>query len=180
MKASTLGALMAAASIAACFVDRPSQAFECDTDEACAGFPDNRVCSSGYCVIAQCPALCPQCDEGTKSCPIDCTTTDDCGTVTCPAGWSCSINCVGPNACGNIICQPGSKCAVACSGLDACETLDCDTACQCDLTCDQAGGACNPPSCPVVGNGANQMECTVGGIAGANCQSTRAAGCTKC
>jgi len=178
MQARTLGALMSAALVAACLVDRPTEKYACSTTADCAGFSDNRVCKSNFCVIPSCPADCPMCDEDQKLCPVDCTSAAGCGSVTCPTGWTCTINCTGGNACNNITCEAGSHCAITCTGTDACETVDCSAACKCDLTC--ATGACNTPRCPVVGNGANQVECTTDGTNTASCDSAHAAGCTKC
>ena len=178
MKVTTLGALISAAVIAACFVDRPSKDFECDSNADCLSIGDDRVCKSGYCVVPNCPGDCPTCDEDQRICPVECTSADSCGSVTCPSGWTCTINCVGANACSNVFCQAGSTCTVTCTGTDACEDVDCDAACACDLDC--AAGACNTPDCPAVGNGANAVQCTVDGTDGANCDSSRASGCVKC
>lgn len=178
MKASTLGAVLSTALIAACFVDRPSNGYECTTTADCADFDDNRQCSGGYCVVPNCPSDCTSCDEGARTCAIDCTSADDCGSVTCPGGWDCTINCVGDGACNNVTCTAGASCEITCTGSGACNNIDCDAACKCDLEC--AAGACDTPVCPSVGNGANRVYCTSDGTDGANCDSAHAAGCTKC
>jgi hypothetical protein len=54
----------------------------------------------------------------------------------------------------------------------------CSAACQCDLTCPQ--GNCDSFSCPVRGNGANQVRCTQDGTTATPCDSTRATSCTSC
>jgi hypothetical protein len=199
MKATTLGVLMGAALVAACFVERPSHAFECTTATDCAGFEDNRTCKGGYCVVQSCPAGCDVCDEDARSCGIDCSSAEDCGSVTCPPGWTCTIECSGTGACGSIscattsrcdvvctgtgacgstYCETGSRCDVVCTGTGACGNLICAEACKCDLTC--ATGACGTPECPVVGNGANAVHCTADGTDTGPCDSARDAGCTKC
>jgi len=178
MKAVTLGIVAGAALIAACFVDRPSKAFECQTTADCAGFDDNRQCSAGYCVVSNCPRDCTTCDEQARTCAIECTSDNSCGSVTCPDGWDCAINCLGANACNDVDCYGGSSCTINCSGFNACETVDCSFACKCDLIC--ADGACNVPSCPTVGNGANRVYCTDDGTPAGICDSAHASGCTKC
>jgi len=178
MRTASLGALMGAALIAACFVDRPSKAFECDSNADCVGFTDNRTCKNHFCAVSNCPRDCTMCDEEMQICMAECTSAESCGSVTCPSGWTCTIHCTGGNACSDITCSSGSKCDVTCSGTDACATLSCAGACQCDLTC--GTGACNTPSCPFTGNGGNRMECTSDGTTTGNCDSARAAGCTKC
>lgn len=179
MKAVTLGALMcAAALIAACFVDRPSEAFQCTTTADCASLGGNRQCMDNYCVVVNCPSDCSSCDIAAKTCTAECTTADRCGSVDCPAGWTCTINCTGSNACNNVTCPAGSTCAIACTGANACDNVSCEDACKCDLTC--AAGACNTPTCPAVGNGANRVECTSDGTATGNCDSAHAPGCAKC
>ena len=178
MKAVTLGVVVGAALLAACFVERPSKTYECQTTADCAGFDDNRTCVSGYCVVSNCPGDCTSCDENAQTCVVECTSANSCGSVTCPAGWDCTINCVGGNACSDIDCFSGSRCAINCVGADACETVDCSSACKCDLNC--VAGACNTPDCPTVGNGANQVECTNDGTDTGMCDSAHASGCTKC
>ena len=175
MTRAILAALLCALAVAACFVDRPSQAFECATTADCES---GRQCTSGYCVVPNCPADCTTCDEAARTCQVECTTADSCGNVTCPSGWDCTINCVGGNACLDIDCLTGSKCSITCTGTDACETVDCSSACKCDLVC--ASGACNTPDCPSVGNGANQVRCTSDGTATGICDSTRDPGGAKC
>ena len=170
--------MMGAALFAACFVDRPSEAYACKTDADCVGFTDGRQCKSNYCVIPNCPADCSSCDEADKLCTADCTSADSCGSVTCPSGWTCTINCTGGNACSDITCLSGSKCDVVCSGTDACENVNCTAACKCDLTC--GAGECGTPTCPQVGNGTNAVRCTTDGTNTGMCDSAHAAGCTKC
>lgn len=178
MRPATLGALLGAALLAACFVDRPSDSFKCSTNTDCAGYDDNRLCKSGFCVVPNCPSDCTDCDEELKTCTADCTSSESCGSVTCPSGWTCTITCTGGNACSNIDCLSGSKCTIACNGTDACETVDCSASCSCDLDC-AIGDACNTPDCPVVGNGANQVQCTSDGTSTGACDSSPS-GCAKC
>jgi hypothetical protein len=178
MKLATSAALLVAALLVACFVERPSDSFKCSTQADCMGLDGNRVCTSGFCVVPNCPSDCTTCDEAKKTCLAECTSSTSCGQVTCPSGWTCTINCTGGNACADVDCAAGSTCIVTCSGTDACETVDCGAACACDLTC--ATGACNAPNCPTVGNGANLMRCTTDGTQNANCDSAHAAGCTRC
>ncbi|HEX5061696.1 MAG TPA: hypothetical protein VFV99_20155, partial [Kofleriaceae bacterium] len=132
----------------------------------------------GYCVVSSCPRDCTECDEVEKTCTAECTSAASCNNVTCPTGWDCTIHCTGANACADITCESDSKCAITCSGTDACETVFCTAACKCDLDC--AAGACNTPSCPTVGNGGNQVQCTTDGTNTSNCDSGHAAGCATC
>src|SRR5215510_13238400 len=110
MRPAWLCAMMGAAVFAACFVDRPTEQFTCKTTADCSGFPENRQCVSGFCVVPNCPSDCTTCDEELKTCTADCSTGDTCGFVTCPSGWTCTINCNGDNACDNVTCQGGSTC----------------------------------------------------------------------
>jgi hypothetical protein len=178
MTVRALAAVMSATLIAACFVDRPSHTFECQTTADCARFDDNRQCRGGYCIVPNCPADCTECDEDARTCLVECSTGDSCGNVTCPSGWDCTINCIGTNACNDVDCLAGSKCTVTCAGSGACDAVDCRAACRCDLTC--AAGACDTPVCPTVGMGANQVRCTSDGTSAGTCDSSRASGCTKC
>ena len=157
--------------LAACFVDRPSQSFECTTSATCT---NGRVCKSGYCVEPMCPSDCTSCDEDKQTCIVECTSGDDCGNVNCPNGWTCNINCVGGGACNDINCASGSKCNITCTGDSACQDISCRDACSCDLQC-VGDFACDTYSCP--GNGANR--CSVDGTTDTPCDSSPA-GCTKC
>jgi hypothetical protein len=179
MKTAKLGALIGVALAAACFVERPSDSFKCETTADCVGYDDGRQCKSGFCVVPNCPTDCTECDEELKTCTAECTSADSCGAVNCPTGWTCTINCTGGNACSNINCVVGSNCTINCIGTDACETVDCSAACECDLNC-VIGDACNMPQCPIVGNGGNQVNCTSDGTAAGACDSAHAAGCAKC
>jgi hypothetical protein len=178
MTVRTLGAVLSAALIAACFVERPSETFECGTTADCAKFDDDRQCRGGYCVVPNCPPDCTECDEEARTCLVQCTTSESCGNVTCPSGWDCTINCAGGSACSDIQCLSGSKCSVTCSGVNGCDTIDCADACSCDVVC--AAGSCEVPDCPSVGQGANQVQCTTDGTTTSNCDSSHASGCTKC
>lgn len=169
---------MSVALVAACFVDRPSQSFECKTNADCASYTDGRLCLGGYCVVSGCPRDCTECNEVARTCTAECTSADSCNNVTCPSGWECTIHCTGGNACADITCENDAKCSITCSGTDACENVSCGSACACDLDC--AAGACNTPVCPTSGNGTNQVPCTTDGTDGANCDSGHAAGCATC
>jgi hypothetical protein len=172
LKALAAVALLGLA-VAACFVNRPSEEFVCSTDTDCT--PDRR-CTSGYCVERQCPSDCDSCDEDQKSCTMDCSSDDECGSVNCPNGWTCTINCVGSDACDDVSCAGGSKCTINCAGDNACNDVSCREACSCDLTC--ITGACDTMTCPTA-NGGGGERCTTDGMNGTPCLST-AAGCAKC
>lgn len=179
MKASTLGGVLAASFIVACFVDRPTDELACSVDADCSGGSEFRKCSAGYCVVPQCPSDCTSCDEAARSCIIDCSSAGDCdGTIDCPAGWDCTINCIGDGACNDIVCASDSRCTIACSGFNACGDVQCSSACQCDVDC--AVGACESMSCPAVGGGGNQVRCTADGTVGAECDSTVDSRCASC
>jgi hypothetical protein len=179
MRARTLAGLMAATSIVACLIDRPSESLTCSTSADCADLTGLHVCTSGYCVVPNCPEDCTACDENLRTCTVDCSSADDCsGTVTCPSGWTCTINCVGDGACADVECQNGSRCAIACSGTGACEDLRCSSACRCDVDC--AAGACTSMTCPVRGNGANQIRCTTDQTTATECDSTVDTRCASC
>lgn len=180
MRSTTFGVLsISAIAIAACFVDRPSEALECASDADCTDLGENRQCEGGYCVVPNCPDDCTSCDEAARTCNVDCTTDARCnGTVTCPSGWTCTITCDGEGACDDVQCSSGSRCNIACNGTDACDFIDCDNACQCDLAC--VPGACDGFSCPTRGNGANQVTCTEDGTTATACDSARAASCAGC
>lgn len=178
MKAIALATLTSTALLcAACFVERPSQSFECSDNADCSGFAENRQCRSGYCVVPNCPSDCTSCDEEAQTCLVECSSSASCGNVICPSGWDCTINCIGGNACNDVDCFSGSRCAITCSGTDACRTVDCSSACKCDLAC--AAGACDTPDCPTVGNGTNQVQCTADGSPTGTCDSSPP-GCTSC
>jgi hypothetical protein len=130
-------------AVAACFVSRRSEEFVCETDTDCS---DNRRCSSGYCVEPQCPSGCDGCDEVAKSCTMNCTGDDECGSVNCPNGWTCIINCTGSGACNDVSCSNGAKCTINCTGDNACDDVNCRDACKCDLVC--TGAACDAINCP--------------------------------
>jgi hypothetical protein len=163
-------ALLAVLVVTACFIDRPSQSFECATSTDCS---DGRVCRSGYCVVPMCPSDCTSCDEGQRTCLVECTSGDNCGSVSCPTGWDCTISCIGDGACNDIDCDNGAKCNITCTGDNACDDIDCRDACSCDLQC--IGTACNSWSCPIQG----QTRCTSDGTVDSPCDSAPA-GCAKC
>lgn len=174
------GLMLASIVVVACFVDRPTEALECSTMADCAGFPELRACTGGYCTVQNCPADCTACDEAAMTCQVDCTTTDTCaGTITCPSGWTCTISCTGVGACNSVECQTGSTCSIACAGDGACGDIRCSNACKCDLDC--VGTACDSMSCPTTGGGGpNQVNCTADGTANTECDSARDSRCTKC
>lgn len=178
MRATTLGGVAGVAIIVACTIDRPSATLECNVDVDCDRFDDNRICESGFCVVSNCPPNCTECDEAAGTCLVECTSDRTCGEVTCPAGWNCTINCVGADACNDVVCLDNSRCTITCSGDGACSDIRCADACQCDLTC--AGTACDLKDCPSHGNGANQVQCTVDGTSGTECDSARDSRCTQC
>jgi hypothetical protein len=157
--------------IVACTVSRPSDAFTCATDADCM---DNRKCDGGYCVEQNCPSDCTSCSESAKTCTMECSSANDCGSVTCPNGWSCTINCIGGGACNDVTCAGGSKCSINCSGAGACNDISCKDACKCDLQC--ATGACDTITCPAAAAG---EKCTTDGAVGSPCLSSPS-GCTKC
>lgn len=166
------GAALSVLVIVACTVNRPSDSYTCATDTDCT---DNRHCSSGYCVIQNCPSDCTTCNETAKTCTMECSNADSCGNVNCPTGWTCTINCIGDGACNDVSCAGGSKCSINCSGAGACADISCRDACKCDLQC--ASGACAAISCPT---GATPNDkCTTDGSIGSPCLSSPA-GCTKC
>ncbi len=172
MKPHVLAIVLGSSVVAACLVDRPSTSFQCQTQADCG---DGRVCTDGYCVVSSCPDDCTSCDEGAKTCQVNCTSADDCaGTIDCPSGWTCTISCIGGGACNDIRCGGGSRCDITCTGDNACDDITCDNACACDLTC--VGDACNSWSCPSVG--AN--ECSTDGTVDTPCDSSRMGSCAKC
>ncbi|HUS29552.1 MAG TPA: hypothetical protein VMZ53_13660 [Kofleriaceae bacterium] len=173
MKSTTVivAVALVALSIAACFVHRPSDELVCSSDADCM---DGRKCTSGYCVVPQCPSDCDGCDEAGKSCTMNCSSNDDCNSVNCPSGWTCIINCIGDGACDDVSCSSGSHCTITCTGDGACNDISCRDACECDLLC--SGTACDAISCPQTSGG---IKCTTDGTIGSPCLST-AAGCTKC
>src|SRR5205823_7257021 len=104
----------------------------------------------------------------------DCSGSNACGTVSCTTGY-CNATCAGGSAaCGNITCGIG-RCAANCSGSAACGTISCPQSCRCDVTC--PAGDCGANTCPIVQGNQN---CTVGGAAGANCNSLAFPQCKKC
>ena len=179
MRVATLSTILIGSVIVACFVDRPSEDLTCSDDSQCTEFVEFRSCVSGYCVVPNCPDDCTACNESAMTCQIDCTAADDCaGDITCPTGWTCTVNCVGDGACNNIECQSGAKCTIACTGDKACGDIRCSSACQCDLDC--VGTACDSRSCPVIGNGGNQVRCTSDGTTATDCDSTVDSRCARC
>ncbi|HTL32903.1 MAG TPA: hypothetical protein VL326_07255 [Kofleriaceae bacterium] len=169
--AALAGVALVALTIAACLVHRPSDEFTCSTDTDCK---DGRTCQSNYCALPNCPADCDSCNESAKTCTMNCSTDDNCGSVRCPDGWTCTINCMGDGACDDVTCDSDSQCNITCSGTNACNDIQCHDSCKCDLTC--ASGACDTISCPT---GMAASRCTTDGTAGSPCLSTPA-GCTKC
>lgn len=188
-------ALIAAAALAACTIDRRSDAYVCNTTPDCSG---GRICVDQLCVVppdggpggdsglpATCPAACTRCDQGT--CFVDCV-TKDCDNFTCPAGWKCNIacgqrrcndldcgnsecdiTCIGSNACEDVRCGP-KRCNIVCDDRNSCENVDCSTSCACQLTCNSVFGCLGSDlSCPA--------GCAVGTEAG--CDGTTAT-CNRC
>jgi len=148
-------ALAVALGIASCLVDRKSSQYRCEQDADCAALGSLRVCDTeiGYCVPAECPAVCDECDVAASTCAIDCNTPGACGSIDCPAGWACTISCTANNACDSIRCAGARSCEITCATGNACDHIDCgfaDTACSvtCSGTrsCDDvscAGGPCD-------------------------------------
>jgi len=178
MQARTLAALFGISFAVACLVDRPSEDLTCSTTADCTGFSEPRACMEGYCVEQNCPDDCTACDEGARTCQVDCTTDAGCGGVFCPDGWNCTIRCIGGGACNNVNCQDGSQCSIVCMGDNACGDIDCDGACPCDLEC--VGAACGSKDCPTVGGGANTVNCTADGTTNTECDSGHDSRCAGC
>jgi hypothetical protein len=196
--AAILGVLMVAglaASMPSCWVHRKSDEVACNTTSDCKG---GGTCENGYCLGSSngCPGPCTSCDLEDRTCEIDCTASQPCGNLSCPAGFECTIECSNAGACGdidcaaatgcdidcsgalachNINCGPG-ECSISCSGPQACPSIDCVSSCACDVKC-LGSAACPSMSCPTVfGTGA---LCTRDGSAGARCDSSEA-DCDRC
>lgn len=176
------------AALAACSVDRKSDALRCTDSSQCSG---GRTCVQSYCIEdANCPMGCASCDPGTSPpscivpagtgggsfncppdthCDITCPTPGSCGNIHC--NGECSITCIGTNSCGSITCTDG-RCMIACNGDNACESVTCSGACACDVVCT---GTCDAVSCPR----AQGKYCTSTGASGPACVSTMP-GCDRC
>lgn len=179
MRTPTLAAVLIASFAISCFIDRPSEELTCGTTADCAGLSDRHQCMSGYCLVPNCPPSCTSCNETAMTCQVDCTTEAACaGPITCPMGWTCTVSCVGGGACQDVECENGASCDITCSGAGACGAIQCASACACDVAC--AAGACTSMACPERGGGGNQVQCTVDGLAGTECDSARDSRCARC
>jgi hypothetical protein len=163
-RALVLGGIALAFGVASCLVDRKTSDLRCSEDRDCAAHK-TRVCDRdlGYCVPADCPSVCDECNLGTKSCEIRCDSAGECGALSCPPGWSCDITCSANNACGTIDCRGARSCDITCSAVNACDDIDCghgDTACTvaCNgpRACDNIECADGP--CSVTCNGNNACD----------------------
>lgn len=184
--AAALGVIGALAS--SCLVDRRTRDLACDDQNDCT---DDRICDSGFCVLPTCPSQCDFCDLEQEMCTINCDDPNECGNVTCPAGFECNINCRASNACDNVDCSAARDCDIECDGSSACGNIDCGTG-RCDVFCDgssacgviecsqacdcdaQCNGDCDGSSCPTPTSGAGDCEDGTGGCDSnqPNCERT--------
>lgn len=171
--AGTIAAIVVAAG--SCLVDRKTTELRCGKQSDCT---DGRLCNGGFCVspdvdpdgplppdVTPCPSPCDTCDLVQETCTINCNTANECGNVTCPAGFVCTINC-DANACENIDCTGARGCDIDCDGNSACGAIECGTG-RCDVTCAANGGnvACGAVNC------AQSCDCDVDCDGGTDCAS---------